>query len=88
MADVLNMQIDSLESWSWGEEAIPVEVRRALNGKYRVYMDEEILQALLLHFIGLKWVVHLKAVFTVFFHSGAWKQSSRVSLDRVARQRR
>lgn len=26
MADVLNMQIDTLESWSWGDEPVPVEV--------------------------------------------------------------
>lgn len=87
MADVLNMQSDALESWSWGEEPIPVEVQRALNGKYRVYMDEEIVQALLLHFIGMKWAVHLKTVLTELFHSGAWKQSSRKSLDRTARDR-
>ena len=75
--DVLNMQIDALESWSWGgEEGIPVNVRRSLNGKYRVYMDEEILQALLLHFIGMKWATHFRMVFGAFFHSGAWKQSS------------
>ncbi len=88
MSDVLNMQIDALESWSWGNEPVPVEVRRALNGKYRVYMDEEIVQALLLHFIGMKWAVHLKTVFSSFFRSGAWKQSSRKSLDRQARARR
>lgn len=88
MADVLNMQVDALKSWSWGEEGIPVEVRRALNGKYRVYMDEEIIQAMLLHFIGMKWAIHFKMVFETFFHSGAWKQDSRNSLNRQARQRR
>ena len=88
MADVLNMQIDALESWSWGEEGIPVSVRRALNGKYRIYMDEEILQALLLHFIGMKWATHFRTVFGAFFHSGAWKQSSDNSLDGLARRRR
>lgn len=88
MADVLNMQIDALKSWSWGTEPVPVELRRALNGKYRVYMDEEIVQALLLHFIGMKWAIHMKTVFISFFHSGAWRQSSRKSLDRAARKRR
>lgn len=89
IADVLNTQIDALESWSWGgEEGIPVNVRRALNGKYRVYMDEEILQALLLHFIGMKWATHFRTVFGAFFHSGAWKQSSGNSLDGPARRRR
>lgn len=88
MVDVLNMQIDALESWSWGKEGISVDVRRALNGKYRVYMDEEILQALFLYFVGMKWAVHLKTAFLAFFQSGAWKQSTRQSMDRQARQRR
>lgn len=51
-------------------------------------MNEEIMQALLLHFIEMKWAVHIKAVFTTFFHSGAWKQSTRRSLDASARRRR
>lgn len=34
MSDVLNMEIDGLDSWNWGDEAIPLEIRRALNGKY------------------------------------------------------
>ena len=88
IVDVLNTQIDVLESWSWGEESIPVNIRRALNGKYRVYMDEEILQALLLHFIGMKWAVHFKATFKAFFNSGAWRQSSEKSLDGLARRKR
>ena len=88
LADVLNMQSDALESWSWGDGAIPLEMRRHLNGKYRFFMDEEILQALFIHFIGTEWAVHLKARFSEFFHSGAWKQSSFRSLDKKARQRR
>ena len=88
IVDVLNMQIDDIDSWGWGTEAVSVDVRRALNGKYRIYMDEEILQALLLHFIGTKWAVHLKSAFLEFFGSGAWKQSPRRSMDRQARQRR
>ncbi len=88
MVDVLNMQIEALESWSWGNEGISVDVRRALNGKYRVYMDEEILQVLLLYFVGMKWAVRLKTAFLAFFISGAWKQSTRQSMDRQARQRR
>lgn len=88
MVDVLNMEIDTLDTWSWGDEAVAVEVRRSLNGKYRVYMDEEISQALLLHFIGMKWGVHIKTACLAFFNSGAWKQSSRQSLNRLARQRR
>lgn len=86
--DVLNLQLDRLDSWSWGKAAIPLEMRLTLSGKYRVYMDEEILQALFLHYIGVSWAMHLRTVLTAFFHSGAWKQSSHHSLDHKARQRR
>jgi hypothetical protein len=42
VADVLNMNLAALSSWSWAAEgeAIPVEMRRQINGKCRTYMDE------------------------------------------------
>ncbi|KAL8780149.1 MAG: hypothetical protein Q9213_006604 [Squamulea squamosa] len=88
MVDVLNIQLEDLDSWRWGDKPVAVELRRQVNGKYRVYMDEEILQALLLQFIGVKWAVHLKDCFVKFYHSGAWTQSSYRALDRKARSRR
>ena len=88
MVDVLNLQLDALDSWSWGDGPVNVEVRRALNGKYRVYMDEEIIQALLLHFVGMSWAVYLKIRFNLFFHSGAWQQSTRSPMDGRARLKR
>ena len=57
VADVLNMHLSSLSSWSWPVEDVPVEMRRHLYGKYQmIFMDEDIIQAIFLHFIGLKWV--------------------------------
>ncbi|KAL8736353.1 MAG: hypothetical protein Q9181_002458 [Wetmoreana brouardii] len=88
MADVLNIQLDNLDQWTWGDQPVAIELRRQVNGKYRVYMDEEILQALLIHFIGLKWAVHFKNACIKFFHSGAWQQSPYRALDRNARARR
>ena len=32
--DVLNTEIDALNSCSWGEEAVLVELRQTLNGKH------------------------------------------------------
>ncbi|KAL8720069.1 MAG: hypothetical protein Q9225_003004 [Loekoesia sp. 1 TL-2023] len=88
MVDVLNIQIDNLDGWSWGDEPVSIDLRRQVNGKYRFYMDEELLQALLIYFIGIKWSVHFKEALTKFFHSGAWRQSSYRALDRKARARR
>jgi hypothetical protein len=74
VADVLNMRIASLESWSWTTDGagIPVDMRRQLNGKYRVFMDEDLLDALLLQYIGTTWAVKLRKVFEAFLQSHAW----------------
>ncbi|KAJ5097128.1 hypothetical protein N7456_007849 [Penicillium angulare] len=60
VADVLNMRLASLDNWSWGDDAIPVEMRRQLNGKYRVFMDEELLDSLLLQYLGTRWAIQIQ----------------------------
>ncbi|KAL2375214.1 hypothetical protein RJ035_001001 [Blastomyces gilchristii] len=76
VSDVLNMRLAQLDTWKWGSEAIPIEMRRQLNGKYRVYMDEEVLDALFLQYIGVKWGVEFKRIFGTFFNSHAWKRNT------------
>ncbi|KAJ5158253.1 reverse transcriptase [Penicillium coprophilum] len=74
IADVLNMRIASLDSWTWTDAAggISVEFRRQLNGKYRAFMDEDLLDALLLQYLGTTWAVKLREVFEAFLRSNAW----------------
>jgi len=50
VADVLNMRMSSLDKWKWGEAGTPVEIRRQLNGRYRFYHDEDLLQSILLRY--------------------------------------
>ncbi|KAG6997770.1 hypothetical protein G7Y79_00038g075290 [Physcia stellaris] len=88
IADVLNMRFASLECWTWGEDGIPVEPRKQLNGKYRVMMDEDILQAIFLHYIGLSWSVKMKASLRrVVQNKNVWKKSH-VTMTRDERRRR
>jgi hypothetical protein len=87
VADVLNMRMATLDEWSWPASGVPVEQRRALNGKYRVYMDEDLLDALLLHYIGMYWGVAFKDHLGHFFNSQAWKRSSKV-IEKRDRDRR
>ncbi|RHZ59585.1 uncharacterized protein CDV56_105850 [Aspergillus thermomutatus] len=87
VADVLNMRLASLDSWSWPEEGIPVEMRRQLNGKYRVFMDEDLLDSLLFQYLGLKWSVAFKKAFEAFFKTRAWK-SPRQHISKEERERR
>jgi hypothetical protein len=51
VASVLNMHLNRIDTWSWPEEGVAVEMRRALNGKYRFFMDEELL---LVIFFGIE----------------------------------
>ncbi|KAF1958099.1 hypothetical protein CC80DRAFT_547147 [Byssothecium circinans] len=88
LQDVLNMDLEGLDQWTWAPSPVPLHMRRQLNGKYRVYMDEETHQAILLHFIGKTWAVALKRAFTAFYHSGAWLQASYRTMSKKARQRR
>uniref|UniRef100_A0A7I4DFT0 Reverse transcriptase domain-containing protein n=2 Tax=Physcomitrium patens TaxID=3218 RepID=A0A7I4DFT0_PHYPA len=92
VADVLNMHLAALPSWSWipegsSTDAIAVEMRRQLNGKYRIYMDEEILQAIFLHWIGLQWAAKFKHWFNKFARSSAWKLPHK-PLTKVENERR
>ena len=75
VADVLNMRLASLESWTWttNGKGIALDMRRQLNGKYRFYMDEDLLDALLLQYIGTKWAVTLRAAFVDLLESREWK---------------
>jgi hypothetical protein len=53
---------------------MPVEPRRQLNGKYRIMMDEDTVQALLLHYIGVTWCVAMKQILTTIMrYGGIWK---------------
>ena len=77
VSDVLNMRFKSLNTWKWTtvNGAVTLEQRRQLNGKYRVYMDEDVLDALMIHVIGMKWAVHFRSAFFDFFHTFAWSRS-------------
>ncbi|KAI1911764.1 hypothetical protein LOZ61_003636 [Ophidiomyces ophidiicola] len=88
VADVLNVRMAQLDNWSWSSSPIPVEMRRHLNGKYRAYMDEDILDAMFLHYIGVKWSIQFKELFMSLFNSHAWKaQSARIPKQDIERRK-
>ncbi|EIT79973.1 hypothetical protein AO1008_11318 [Aspergillus oryzae 100-8] len=73
LSDVLNMRMTALDAWSWGTE-VPIEQRRQLNGTYNIYMHEDLIQAIFLQYLGVKWSVFFKSAFTEFRKaSGVWK---------------
>ncbi|KAK1963101.1 hypothetical protein LY78DRAFT_705389 [Colletotrichum sublineola] len=64
ISDVLNTRFTDFETWNWdaGEEGVPVLPRQQLNGKYRIWMDEDVLQAIFIHYIGISSCVSLKPI--------------------------
>lgn len=74
VVDVLNMRLASLDSWDWPtSEGLPVEMRRQLNGKYRVFTDEDLLDSLMFQYLGLEWAVTFRNAFDKFLSSMAWE---------------
>ncbi|KAI0145551.1 hypothetical protein GGR57DRAFT_479898 [Xylariaceae sp. FL1272] len=87
VSDVLNMRLAALSNWSWGE-SVPLEQRRKITGIYNVLMHEDVLQAIFLHYIGVKWSVFFKRAFRNFRKfTGAWDMTSR-TIPKIDQKRR
>jgi hypothetical protein len=64
ICDVLNMRFKDIKNWDWHapEEGIMVMPRQQLNGKYRIWMDEDVLQMILVQYIGIRLCNILKSL--------------------------
>lgn len=85
IADVLNMRMAVLGRWSWGDH-VPLEERRNVNGGYSIQMHEDLLQAIFLQYIGVRWSVFFKNAFKAF-RLEAWK-TNETTVPKVDRLRR
>ncbi|KAL4793739.1 hypothetical protein BDV19DRAFT_379966 [Aspergillus venezuelensis] len=87
LADVLNMRLAALHSWSWGAE-VGVEQRRQLNGSYHIHLQEDLIQMIFLQYLGVKWSVFFKGAFKGFRATkNVWK-SPRSSVSAHDQKRR
>jgi hypothetical protein len=87
IADVLNMRMEALDRWGWGDHVL-LEQRRSIGGQFHVHMHEDVLQAIFLHYIGVKWSVFFKSAFLALRNnSKAWK-SNRPDVSKSDRMRR
>ncbi|TDZ22497.1 hypothetical protein Cob_v004461 [Colletotrichum orbiculare MAFF 240422] len=88
IADVLNMRMQTRKSWAWDEASI-VDQQRQLNGRYRFYPDEDLLHAIFIHRIGMKWSVEMRGLLVDFFAmQGVEKDASSPMTKQEARRRR
>jgi hypothetical protein len=74
IGDVLSMRLSALDRWSWGDH-VPLEQRRKVNGSFSIHMHEDVLQAIFLHYIGVRWSVFFKSAFMMIRNSDGWKSS-------------
>ncbi|KAK3997071.1 hypothetical protein QBC44DRAFT_106980 [Cladorrhinum sp. PSN332] len=91
IADVLNMRFSDLEQWNWnaGPEGIRVLPRAGLNGKYRVWADDDILQMIFVQYISIRLCSILKPALNTFLED-VWKreQGSYCTLSEDDKKRR
>ncbi|KAK6522455.1 hypothetical protein TWF281_003016 [Arthrobotrys megalospora] len=72
IAMVLTLRLREVENWKYSEESVQLNFRRHLNGKYRCYADESLLDAIFLQWIGVKWGIELRRVLQIVHNSPAW----------------
>ncbi|EGC48889.1 conserved hypothetical protein [Histoplasma capsulatum var. duboisii H88] len=88
--DVLNMRFANIQNWSWGlgDQGMPVVPRQKANGKWRVMMDDDVLQAIFTHWIGTNWAIQLKTFLQgVQNNPKVWKNNFRIPQEDRAKRR-
>ena len=91
IADVLNFRYASLGNWNWhaGDAGIPVLPQQQWNGKYRIWMDEDVLQTIFVQYIGIVLCNRIKYILENFVKvSGMWEWSPRFQMTQNDKLRR
>ena len=88
LADVLNLRISSIDTWNWGDR-VTLESKRKIQGHFHIVMHEDLLQAIFLQYIGVKWSVCLKNALNDFLQTeGAWLSAERTVTPNDAARRK
>ncbi|CAH0037975.1 unnamed protein product [Clonostachys solani] len=88
IADVLNMRMASRASFEWSG-VTTIEQRRHLNGRYRFFAsDQDVLQTILMQYIGLRWATKIKQVLRRFISQTGVLKSTERTLTWDERRRR
>lgn len=74
MMHVLRSDFDALDEWKWETDPLIACMRRHINGKYRVYLDEDVTQAVFIQIVGIKWAQLVKDALSKVLDSRAWNK--------------
>ncbi|KAJ2905461.1 hypothetical protein MKZ38_005337 [Zalerion maritima] len=88
IADVLNMRLSAIDSWSWGS-GLAVDQKR-ITGIWNMSMRQGcLLQAIFLQYIGVRWSRFLKDILKNFRRSyGVWKSNKMAISNNQRKPRR
>ncbi|CAO3675127.1 unnamed protein product [Umbelopsis ramanniana] len=64
LAALLSSQLKEVNYWNWPEQGVYVNVRQSMAGRYQAFLDEDIITALFLQYIGVRFAVYLKEKFS------------------------
>ena len=70
--DDINMRMNTLDQWAWPTEGVTAEQRRQVGSKYRISHDEDLIDALLLRYVGVKWSVQMSERLVAFAKAHTW----------------
>lgn len=92
IADVLNMRYADLRSWDWhaDSEGVPVLPRQQLNGKYRIWMDDDVLETIFVEHICIRICQMLKDILKRFIEDeqSVWDVPTKPKMTRHDQLRR
>ncbi|KAH9476813.1 hypothetical protein JR316_0010728 [Psilocybe cubensis] len=73
---IATMRVLNIDTWSWPKEGVKVAIRSQRSDEFCVSIEPELIDAIVLQFIGKKWKVQLKMACTQFFYSSGWKRKA------------
>ncbi|KAI2610312.1 uncharacterized protein GGS25DRAFT_488366 [Hypoxylon fragiforme] len=85
ISNILNQRMQSLDSWSWGE-CVVLDQERDISGTCNILMQEDLLQAIILYYIGIKWSTILRKAIGDFLFDFYAVHAPRVSKKDAARR--
>lgn len=87
LRSTLNMK--SVRHWNWNnaERGLPVTARLNSDGRYRIVIDEDILDVIFLHTLAIGWSTKLKEYLTNMASTiNVWRRNSMPTLDYLSKR--
>ncbi len=76
VASLLTNRLKNLNRWEWPSSSCEsVDIRRGLAGVYKPFLNEDIITALFLQYVGVRWASYFKRQFLSIYQSKVWTKA-------------